>query len=379
MNVPSPMELRDSNRHLVLAAVREQGLGDSAHDEAGPIHALVEQLDAGVLLLDLDGRIRLMNRVSRELFGCSLAPGSRLEMLGAAFESAGGPGLQLAMSPFDRLLAGHEFSDCEVVLVRADGGRRRVSINATILRDEQRRPIAMMALLHDVSELRALEQMREEYIALLSHDLCSPLSGVTLFSSLLERVLASKGLSAEAANAGRILKNARQLTALIQEMLESTRLEAGTAALRKSMIDVSEVIRDSCGALSSPEEGRIEIDCEDRLVLFADELRLKRALTNLISNALKYSPPDQPVKVTCRMTDTELTVSVADHGLGIAPQHVPHLFTKYYRAGQSGRKDSIGLGLYIVRLIVECHGGRIWVDTKPEEGTTFCFSVPVQT
>jgi signal transduction histidine kinase len=98
----------------------------------------------------------------------------------------------------------------------------------------------------------------------------------------------------------------------------------------------------------------------------------------LVSNALKYSPPHKPVKVTCQMTDRELNVAVTDEGPGILPQHLPHLFQKYYRAGQSGRRDSIGLGLYIVRLIVERHEGHVWVETKLGHGTTFRFNLPVE-
>jgi signal transduction histidine kinase len=362
----------------MLPPPTESRLLDETRAEMARLAALVDHLDAGVLLVDLDARVVLVNRPCRELLGYAPTRGMRLDALGVTFEAVGAAGVALAVSPFDRLLAGAEFSDCEVLLVRADGARRRISMSGTILRDAAGAPSAMMGLMRDVSALRATEEMREEYLALLSHDLRSPLSGVTLFSSLLERVLSAKGLSAEAANAHRILKSARQLGALIQELLESTRLESDHAPLHKTMVDVRELVRDTCIALSPPDEDRIVVDCAGSMALFADEPRLKRALTNLVSNALKYSPPHKPVKVTCQMTDRELNVAVTDEGPGISPQHLPHLFQKYYRAGQSGRRDSIGLGLYIVRLIVERHAGRVWVETNPGHGTTFRFNLPVE-
>ncbi len=236
-------ELREANERLVLAALREQALAERARQEAAQKTALVEHLQAGVLLLDPAMQIRLMNESARALFGVSAGFGARLDDLGVSFETIRGTRLALRDTPFQQMFGGDAFSDREVVLVRSDGARRRVAVGGSLVRDRRGQVASAVAVLHDVTQLRELEKMREEYIALLSHDLRSPLSGVSLFSSLLERVLLAKGLPVEAGNARRILKNAQHLTSLINELLESTRLEAGTSALHKSSVD--------CRALSA--------------------------------------------------------------------------------------------------------------------------------
>jgi PAS domain S-box-containing protein len=375
---PFAAELREANQRLVLAAIREQELAERASLDAAQRTALIEHLQAGVLVLEPGFVIRLMNQAARELIGASPAVGTRLDELGLTFATVRGESVPLVISPVEQMLAGRSFSNWESVLVRPDGERRRVVVSGSPVSDRSGRVVHGVLVLHDVTMQRRLEEMREEYIALLSHDLRSPLSGVSLFSSLLEHVLATKGLDIEANNARRIQKNAQQLTALIQELLESTRLEGGTFALQKVAIDINALVAETCEGISPPEQGRIQTECKCARTFSADPHRIKRALTNLIVNALKYSPEDKPVQVRCVTDDKALTISVSDSGSGIAPQHLAHVFEKYYRADGSGRGDSFGLGLYIVRMIVESHGGSVWAESELGKGSTFCFSLPIE-
>lgn len=104
--------------------------------------------------------------------------------------------------------------------------------------------------------------------------------------------------------------------------------------------------------------------------------RLDRILTNLVSNALKYSPEAAPVLVRAESADREVRVSVADSGVGIPPEELPHVFDRYYRAKGAGESEGLGLGLFIAKALVEAHGGRIWVMSNPDEGSTFTFTLP---
>jgi PAS domain S-box-containing protein len=374
---PRDSELREANERLVLSALREQEQAERARQHAAQMAALVEHLHAGVLVLDGHGHIELVNHVARELLGVSPDAGAPLSGIGVAFQTAAGAPLAATATPFARMIGGEDFSDVEIVVVRPDGERRRVLVGGSPIRDGAGRVVSAVAALHDVTDLRALEQMREEYISLVSHDLRSPLTGVTLFSNHLQNLLTAKGLDTEATNAGRILKNAEQMMSLIQELLEATRLEAGGVALRRRQIELEPWIRELCANISPPEAGRVTFACPQGLVVAADPARLERALTNLITNGLKYSPPDSPVTIRCDHSETELTIAVTDVGAGIAPQEAAHIFDKYYRVGDRTGSDGIGLGLYIARRIVEAHGGRIWVDSVVGQGSTFAFSLPL--
>lgn len=373
---PIERELREANERLILAAIREQELADRAQHEAAQRTAIIEQLQAGVLLLDPAMVIHVMNQSARDLFGVSVGPGTRVDALGVTFVNTLGEPLALADTPFQQMFTTESLRAREIVLIRADGGRRQVSIGASSLRDRSGKVVSAVAVLHDVTELRELERMREEYLALLSHDLRSPLSGVSLFSGLLERVLAAKGMETEAGNARRILKSSELLSALIEDLVESTRLEAGGFTLQRELIDFRTLVDEVCESVAASAPDRVQVSCPASLPFSADALRIKRALTNLVSNALKYSPPDTPVAVSCRRTEEGLTVSVQDAGPGIAPAHRPHIFEKYYRASGTKRAEGIGLGLYIVRLIVESHGGHVRLESEVGRGSTFSFTLP---
>ncbi|HEX2947965.1 MAG TPA: sensor histidine kinase, partial [Armatimonadota bacterium] len=109
----------------------------------------------------------------------------------------------------------------------------------------------------------------------------------------------------------------------------------------------------------------------------ADQNRLERILVNLLSNALKYSFPNTPVLITAHRQGSEVVIAITDHGPGIAAEHLPHIFERFYRIKKEREAESIGLGLHIAKLLVEAHGGRIWAESTPGEGSTFSFTLPV--
>jgi signal transduction histidine kinase len=140
---------------------------------------------------------------------------------------------------------------------------------------------------------------------------------------------------------------------------------------------VSEVV-EHVGAPADRE--RIQIETTEWVPpVSADPARLERALMNLLTNALKYSPPDSPVVVRVACGDGEAVISVSDRGPGIPPEELPHLFQRYYRSRSTTAKKvgGLGLGLYITRLIAEAHRGRVWVESEPGQGSTFYFALPL--
>jgi PAS domain S-box-containing protein len=371
-------ELRQANEQLVLAAIREQELGERARQQAAQLSALIEQLQAGVVLVDGEGRLRVLNHAARTLFGSSAVVGQSIDDLGIAFETIRGSPLSPAESPLRRMTSGESFAGNEVVVVCRDGQRRRVIVGASAVRDQMGHIASAVAILHDVTDLRALEKMREEYIAFISHDLRSPLTSVMFFSSLLERLLGEQGLETEADNAKRIRQNAEQMRGLIQDLMDSTRIEGGQRSMRKSPTDIGALVRRVCDSASGNAKSRIHIDADGVLpVIDADGPQIERAITNLITNALKYSTPDSAIGVRCAHVDGAIVVSVTDRGPGIAKDAAAHVFDKYFRAGRRDPGEGIGLGLYITRLIAEAHGGTVSVQSEVGKGSTFQLILPV--
>jgi len=164
--------------------------------------------------------------------------------------------------------------------------------------------------------------------------------------------------------------------------VESTRLESGQLEIRKEPVDLAHLVGEIVERVTSPEERpRICIESAVHMpTVPADPDRIERAIVNLITNALKYSPSNSPVTIRIRRSEEEAVVSVTDQGAGIPPEHLPHVFDRFYRVtGGKGvaEAEGLGLGLYIARLIVEAHGGRIWAESEVHKGSTFHFTLPL--
>jgi two-component system, NtrC family, sensor histidine kinase KinB len=159
--------------------------------------------------------------------------------------------------------------------------------------------------------------------------------------------------------------------------VESARLESGQMELRREPINLYGWLLDTLPRLGDPEERRrVELEAPEHTPqVLADPERLERVVVNLVSNALRYSPADTPVTVRVGELAGEAIVAVSDLGVGIEETHQAHLFDRYYRVEGSKKSEGLGLGLYISRLIVEAHGGRIWVESRPGQGSTFSFSL----
>ena len=230
-------------------------------------------------------------------------------------------------------------------------------------------------LLREVQR-RAAEM--EDFIRTISHDLRQPLTVITGMADWLRHRLEQAELAREAQTAGRVLASARRMGTMIQDLVDSARLEAGQMEMRRETLDLLHLTLDVVPRLGSPEEQRrIQVEAPQWVPpVPADPEKTERVLVNLITNALKYSAPDKPVVVRLEARDQEAVVSVIDQGVGVPAEEVPLLFRRYFRARTGRRTEGLGLGLYITRLIVEAHGGRIWCESEEGKGSTFAFALP---
>lgn len=244
--------------------------------------------------------------------------------------------------------------------------------------DEQIRGLAM---LEDMTEQRKNEQLREQYVSFISHDLRAPLSVVIGQASILRSRLSSQRAKPEAARTESILNSAWRMNSMIQDLQESSRLESGKWTMHREPADLGQLLSSVCDQVVSPEQ-KVRLRMEQPsgpTSIEVDHERFGRALANLVTNALKYSPSDSPVTITLDRVGQEVLIAVADQGAGIPLDEQPLVFDRFYRAVHRKKAEGIGLGLYITRLIVEAHGGRIWVESKEGEGSTFAIALPITT
>ncbi|MDB4946944.1 MAG: response regulator [Labilithrix sp.] len=223
------------------------------------------------------------------------------------------------------------------------------------------------------------EQQREEYLALVSHDLLNPLNNILMCVSVLKESLDKQGLVNDSKLAARAERNVARMTGMLTELTEATSLESGIR-MTPSLVrcDVRELVRAAIEGIGEAGSRRITMEgdgapCE----VLADAGRLERIVVNLLTNALKYSPDDAPVLVRVARRGHGVDLTVTDRGIGIPAESLTLLFDRYYRAkGGKARATGLGLGLYIARQMVEALGGQIGVSSEPGAGSAFTVTIP---
>jgi signal transduction histidine kinase len=230
----------------------------------------------------------------------------------------------------------------------------------------------------DVTEIQQLQAERQDLLRAVSHDLRNPLQIVLLQAERLQRALPADAVK-ERRSADAIANAARNMGAMIRDLVEAVRLESGRLALQPETLGLAAWIRErlslSAGVLDT---GRVVFEFEPDLpAVRADPARLERVVTNLVGNALKYSDPGHEVRVGARRSGAFVEVHVSDRGVGIGPEDLPHVFERFYRGRLTSRSEGLGLGLFIVRTLVEAQGGTVRAESRVGEGSTFTFTLPV--
>jgi signal transduction histidine kinase len=245
----------------------------------------------------------------------------------------------------------------------------------------------------------ALQQAGErmdEFLAIASHEIKTPLTAIKASAQLIERKVPAGNARPDNVPADllgtlrkelmRIDRQSLRLTRLVQDLLDASRARAGSLALRPLPCDlvalVDECVRDQREVTT---EGRIQWTAPELpiLTVMADQDRIAQVVINYLSNALKYSPAEQPVTVALGLCDGAVEVRVTDHGPGIPVDERDHVWDRFYRVQgisvMAGSGVGLGLGLFICRSIIEGHGGSVGVESEPGEGSTFWFSLPLLT
>ncbi len=240
-----------------------------------------------------------------------------------------------------------------------------------------------------ISELRNQGALKTQFLSNISHDLRTPLTAIITHAEILRDGLLGELSERQRDSVGGIISAGRQLLDMVGEILTYARGAANQLTLTHHEFTVSEVV-DQVVALSeslvSKKGHVIEVDCEDELPpLYADREKITHALSNLVSNAIDFTPPGGRVWIQARRTASSerggaVLIEVGDTGIGIAPEHFDLIFREFAQvdASASRQHHGTGLGLAIARKFVELHGGRIWVESTVGEGSRFFFTIPLR-
>jgi len=239
---------------------------------------------------------------------------------------------------------------------------------------EERERLAGEAL--EAEALRRSDAMKTALLRAVSHDLRSPLMAILTSAGALAHGELSLAAEDRRELAETILGEAERLDRLVSNLLDLSRLQAGAAAPELGDWPVDDLVLQ---ALDGVEAGsRVEVVLpDDSPLAHADPHQVERVVANLVENALRYSPPDEPVRVQVRQTGSEVLVRVVDHGPGVAAHEAERIFEPFQRGSLNGPARGAGLGLAIARGFAEANGGRVWVESHEGQGATFVLALPV--
>ncbi len=361
-------ELREQNVELQRLFRQQDSILNSAGD--------------GIYGLDSEGRIRFVNPAAGDLTGHGID-----ELVGrsaheALHHCAGeGSAHPIEECPITAVLRESEaHQGAQDAYRRSDDTSFPVEYTATPIEEEGEISGAVVVF-KDITERRAVDQMKDEFTSVVSHELRTPLTSIRGSLGLL----AGGVLGPLPDKAQRMLdiavSNTDRLVRLINDFLDIERMESGLVTMERQEVAVSDVMRAATDVVGpTAAEAQVRLDVEPlEATLWADPDRIVQTLTNLLSNAVKFSPPGTTVSITARRSGEEAVFAVADQGRGVPEDKLEAIFDRFGQVDASDSRDKggTGLGLAICRSIVEQHGGRIWAESRPGAGATFSFTLPV--
>lgn len=348
------------------------------------LDAIIQNLPAGVFIHDLDGRVVRSNPAAGSIIGYSadelnLMAAQRGAVLEWVKEDA--TPLRPEELPLFGALTGE--SPASVVAGFRRSGQapwKWIHLNSMPIRTSDGKGVGAITVFVDITALRELDQIKDEFIAVAAHELKTPIAIMKGYA----QVLLMKGVDlspkyrkiVNSINAG-----ADRITRIVNDLLDISQLHQGQLHLALEIIDLPELVGEVADTMAlTTDKHNIQVVRAEPVAVQGDRGRLEQVLVNLVSNGIKYSPGGGDIDLEVAVQGGEAVVSVRDKGVGIPNAKQDRIFDRFYRAHNSTPHDygGIGVGLYIVREIVSRHGGRTWFESEEDKGSTFYFSLPLR-
>lgn len=276
------------------------------------------------------------------------------------------------------LARGEAITGIELVLKTHAGALLPVVASAAPLRELDGSVHGAVALFDDISTLKQLERMREEWTAVIAHDLRQPINGIVLHAQVLRRGLGPAATDKQLESIEHIRIAALRLNRMIEDLLDATRIEASRLKLERRSVALPPLVQQILARRPELGDREVRVEAQEGLPeVFADASRVEQVMSNLLTNAAKYGERGTAIDVRIEQENGEVRVSVVNEGAEIDEAQLSRLFTRFYRtpAAEAGPQRGLGLGLYISKGLVEAHGGRIWAESGNRQ-TSFRFTLP---
>ena len=378
--VPDTKEMEALGKAMNQMAAQLDSRIKTAIRQKNELETVLSSMLEGVIAVDMDERIISINQVAARMFN-----GEPAKFQGQSIQEA------IRVSRLQRfikkaLLSVESIIEDDIILNNNE--EHILNIHSSPLQDAKKKRIGILVVINDVTKLRRLENVRRDFVANVSHEIKTPLTAIKGFVETLHDGTVEKPEDIERFF-GIVIKHINRLDAIVEDLLTLSRIEqkdTGKEEDRKKEIkfetgsikDVIETAIQVCQAKADKKNIQINFNCEKEITARIDPALLDQAIVNILDNAIKYSEKGNPVYVECSSMEKEIIISIKDQGIGIAKNHLPRLFERFYRVDKARSRElgGTGLGLAIVKHIVQSHGGRISVESTPGKGSAFTIHLP---
>jgi len=378
----------DLSHRLTSPATEEMaGLADALNRMAAQLDSRIEtvinqrnQLETvlasmleGVIAVDSEERIVSINRIAAQLFEND-PENCRDRSIQEVIRS---PSLQQFIQ---RALSNPGPAEEDITVFQNE--ERVIDVKSSPLLDANQQQKGALVVFNDVTQMRRLENMRRDFVANVSHEIKTPLTAIKGFVETLQQGRVDKAEENERF-LGIIQKHVDRLNSIVEDLLALSRIEQEDEhkEINFQQVKIEDIFQAAvqlCQSKAEEKKIRIDMDCEKDATAIFDPTLIEQAVVNLLDNALKYSEPQSTVMLKSNQQNSEVIISVRDHGIGIAQKHLPRLFERFYRVdkARSRKMGGTGLGLAIVKHIAQAHGGHVSVESQLGEGSRFSIHLP---
>lgn len=368
------IDTRDESEELGHAfnemSARLQEMLDTISGDKARLDSIMDNIADGVILTDSEGNLVITNQAAEKLFNIK--------------------GEAVKAKSFIETVRDHEINNLLVACLKT--GREQTGqfeltkinrfIRVIIIPVVSDHNHGALILIQDLTELRSLQTMRREMVGNISHEFRTPLAGVkAMVETLQDGAMREPELAKDFLS--RIEVEVDRMTQLVTELTELSRIETGKAELRIELLELNTLLEEVISELK-PQVERQNLTLETTLAedlptIPADKDRLRQVMINLIHNAIKFNRPGGDIRVSTKLSGDSVIVEVADTGIGVAKENLPHIFERFYKADRARTGHGSGIGLAIVKHVVEAHGGKVRAKSEQDRGSTFTFNLPVTT
>ena len=351
-------------------------------EEGTKSHSILTSIADGVVVNNAEGEMIMINPAAErilEMDGEELV-GRDFRVLFSTFDK----GKDEAVAAMDTLLntPPAEVRQAFKMVLKVEIGKLIINAQLSPVQTQRDDFLGVVTVLRDISKEVEADRTKSEFVSNVSHELRTPMTAIKGYTDLLFARAVGPINDDQEKFLGTIRSNADRLTALINDLLDISRVETGRVRFEPRPLQIGDVIADVVNSLAVPADNKHQILTYEVVAGMSDVVgdrdRLTQVLTNLVGNAIHYTPDGGKIEVRAYPIEGAVRVDVRDTGIGVAPKDMPHIFERFYRADNPMVQESqgTGLGLSIVKMFVEMHGGRVWVESESGQGSTFTFILP---